>query len=154
MSVFSSKLGVSRASTELCCVLSRGVTLILDIGVIDINTCEPLSDAFVELWAGTFCARIYQSAMLMDTHASANATGVYSSYTATLGGGGGSAPSNSSNATMSMMPSGSASGSASAVPSSMPSGSAGGSTGSMSSSALVRSVSQSSGSTALLRLRF
>ncbi|ETW81564.1 hypothetical protein HETIRDRAFT_241995, partial [Heterobasidion irregulare TC 32-1] len=45
-----------------------GVTLILDIGVIDINTCEPLSDAFVELWA-------------------ANATGVYSSYTATLGGG-------------------------------------------------------------------
>ncbi|EEB99716.1 hypothetical protein MPER_00544, partial [Moniliophthora perniciosa FA553] len=44
-----------------------GVPLTLDIGVVDINTCEPLSDVFVELWA-------------------CNATGVYGGYPATLGG--------------------------------------------------------------------
>ncbi|ESK85679.1 extracellular dioxygenase [Moniliophthora roreri MCA 2997] len=44
-----------------------GVPLTLDIGVVDINTCEPLSDVFVELWA-------------------CNATGVYGGYPAQLGG--------------------------------------------------------------------
>ncbi|KAJ3472767.1 hypothetical protein NLI96_g13263 [Meripilus lineatus] len=29
-----------------------GVKLILDIGVIDVTTCEPLNDAFVEIWSG------------------------------------------------------------------------------------------------------
>ncbi|KAK7451807.1 hypothetical protein VKT23_012486 [Stygiomarasmius scandens] len=38
-----------------------GVELFLDIGALDINTCEPLENVFVELW-------------------SANATGIYSSY--------------------------------------------------------------------------
>ncbi|KAF9528146.1 Intradiol ring-cleavage dioxygenase [Crepidotus variabilis] len=38
-----------------------GVDIVLDIGVIDINTCQPIPDAFVELWA-------------------ANATGVYGGY--------------------------------------------------------------------------
>ncbi|CEL61173.1 hypothetical protein RSOLAG1IB_09815 [Rhizoctonia solani AG-1 IB] len=40
----------------------RGVDLVLDIGVIDINTCEPLPQALVEIW-------------------SCNATGSYSSFT-------------------------------------------------------------------------
>ncbi|KAK7451806.1 hypothetical protein VKT23_012485 [Stygiomarasmius scandens] len=38
-----------------------GVELFLDIGALDIDTCEPLENVFVELW-------------------SANATGIYSSY--------------------------------------------------------------------------
>ncbi|KAL0566841.1 hypothetical protein V5O48_015154 [Marasmius crinis-equi] len=46
-----------------------GIPLILDVGVLDVNTCTPLSDVFVEIWA-------------------ANATGVYGGYAATLGGGG------------------------------------------------------------------
>ncbi|KAK7455849.1 hypothetical protein VKT23_010886 [Stygiomarasmius scandens] len=44
-----------------------GIQLVLDVGVLDINTCQPLEDIFVEI-----CA--------------ANATGVYSGYAATLGG--------------------------------------------------------------------
>ncbi|KAF9052381.1 aromatic compound dioxygenase [Hymenopellis radicata] len=40
-----------------------GVTLVLDIGVLDTTTCEPLPAAFVEIWA-------------------ANATGVYGGYSA------------------------------------------------------------------------
>ncbi|KAF8920320.1 Intradiol ring-cleavage dioxygenase [Mucidula mucida] len=48
-----------------------GVTLVLDIGVLDTTTCEPLPAAFVEIWA-------------------ANATGVYGGYAA--GGGGGPPP--------------------------------------------------------------
>ncbi|KAK7025320.1 hypothetical protein VNI00_016102 [Paramarasmius palmivorus] len=47
-----------------------GVTLVLDIGVLDVDTCTPLDDVFVEIWA-------------------ANATGVYSGYSASSGGGGG-----------------------------------------------------------------
>lgn len=30
-----------------------GVKLILDIGVLDVTTCEPLPNAFVEIWSGT-----------------------------------------------------------------------------------------------------
>ncbi|EIN10567.1 aromatic compound dioxygenase [Punctularia strigosozonata HHB-11173 SS5] len=44
-----------------------GIKLVLDVGVIDVLTCEPLEDALVELWT-------------------ANATGVYSSYSANLEG--------------------------------------------------------------------
>lgn len=44
-----------------------GIPFVMDIGVLDINTCEPLSNAFVEIWG-------------------ANATGVYSGYSATLPG--------------------------------------------------------------------
>lgn len=55
----------------------RGVELILDIGVIDIETCKPLKNAFVELWM-------------------ANATGVYGGYPATLGGPGGPPPGSNS----------------------------------------------------------
>ncbi|KAK0184816.1 aromatic compound dioxygenase [Armillaria mellea] len=44
-----------------------GIQLVLDIGVLDTTTCEPLSNAFVEIWA-------------------ANATGVYGSYGAMSGG--------------------------------------------------------------------
>ncbi|THU80275.1 aromatic compound dioxygenase [Dendrothele bispora CBS 962.96] len=43
----------------------KGVQLLLDIGALDINTCEPLENIFVELW-------------------SANATGTYSSYTSKI----------------------------------------------------------------------
>ncbi|KII92614.1 hypothetical protein PLICRDRAFT_478582 [Plicaturopsis crispa FD-325 SS-3] len=42
-----------------------GVKLVLDIGVIDVTTCQPLDSVFMEIWA-------------------ANATGVYSSYAAQL----------------------------------------------------------------------
>jgi protocatechuate 3,4-dioxygenase beta subunit len=38
-----------------------GVDLVLDVGVVDTTTCEPLSNAFVEIWA-------------------ANSTGVYGGY--------------------------------------------------------------------------
>jgi len=44
-----------------------GINLILDIGVLDIITCEPLENVLVELW-------------------SANATGIYGSYGSTSGG--------------------------------------------------------------------
>ncbi|KAK0472505.1 aromatic compound dioxygenase [Armillaria novae-zelandiae] len=44
-----------------------GIQLVLDIGVLDTTTCEPLSNAFVEIWA-------------------ANATGFYGSY-GTMSGG-------------------------------------------------------------------
>ncbi|KAK0432786.1 aromatic compound dioxygenase [Armillaria borealis] len=44
-----------------------GIQLVLDIGVLDTTTCEPLSNAFVEIWA-------------------ANATGFYGSYGAMSGG--------------------------------------------------------------------
>ncbi|ORY72247.1 Intradiol ring-cleavage dioxygenase [Leucosporidium creatinivorum] len=48
-----------------------GIDLVLDIGVIDINTCEPLDNVYVEIWA-------------------CNATGQYSGFTTaqTAGGGG------------------------------------------------------------------
>ncbi|KAI0793235.1 Intradiol ring-cleavage dioxygenase [Abortiporus biennis] len=104
-----------------------GIKLVLDIGVIDINTCEPLPNVLVEIW-------------------SANATGVYSSYSATLGGSPGAAP----NGTMSLsdIPSGTASvsftdsvlPSGSAVPSGAPGGAGG-----MASSALVRNETFSRG---------
>jgi protocatechuate 3,4-dioxygenase beta subunit len=48
-----------------------GVELILDIGAIDVTTCQPFPDLFIEIWA-------------------ANATGVYGGYSA---GGGGPPPS-------------------------------------------------------------
>ncbi|KAL1748150.1 Intradiol ring-cleavage dioxygenase, partial [Schizophyllum fasciatum] len=44
-----------------------GIPLIIDIGILDINTCEPVPNSFVEIWA-------------------ANATGFYSSYPAELSG--------------------------------------------------------------------
>ncbi|KIY43498.1 aromatic compound dioxygenase, partial [Fistulina hepatica ATCC 64428] len=44
-----------------------GTPLVLDLGVIDVTTCEPLPNAFVEIWHS-------------------NATGFYSSYPATQGG--------------------------------------------------------------------
>ncbi|KAI3605240.1 hypothetical protein WG66_013136 [Moniliophthora roreri] len=53
-----------------------GVPITLDIGVVDIHTCEPLSDVFVELWA-------------------CNATGVYGGYPAALDGPSGALPSGS-----------------------------------------------------------
>lgn len=33
--------------------ICSGVKLVLDIGVLDVNTCEPLNDVFVEIWSGT-----------------------------------------------------------------------------------------------------
>merc|ERR1711939_1040593 len=57
-----------------------GVPLTLDIGIIDIATCEPATNVYVEIW-------------------SCNATGSYSGFASensgTSGGGGGSAPSGS-----------------------------------------------------------
>ncbi|KAL1742386.1 Intradiol ring-cleavage dioxygenase, partial [Schizophyllum fasciatum] len=50
-----------------------GIPLVIDIGILDINTCEPVPNSFVEIWA-------------------ANATGVYASYPAQLGGAGGGGP--------------------------------------------------------------
>ncbi|KAK7037779.1 hypothetical protein VNI00_010740 [Paramarasmius palmivorus] len=47
-----------------------GVPLVIDIGVMDVTTCTPLDNVFVEIWA-------------------ANATGVYSGYGGTSGGAGG-----------------------------------------------------------------
>ncbi|KIY72338.1 aromatic compound dioxygenase, partial [Cylindrobasidium torrendii FP15055 ss-10] len=44
----------------------EGVPLVIDVGVIDTNTCEPLPGAFVDIWA-------------------ANSTGVYGGYPAQLG---------------------------------------------------------------------
>ncbi|KAJ3979898.1 Intradiol ring-cleavage dioxygenase [Lentinula detonsa] len=44
-----------------------GVPLTLDIAVIDVTTCEPMEDVLVEIWA-------------------ANATGIYSGYSAMIGG--------------------------------------------------------------------
>lgn len=40
-----------------------GVPLTLDIGVIDIETCEPLPNVFVELWMGD-----YLLLLLLFTH--------------------------------------------------------------------------------------
>ncbi|KAF8326798.1 Intradiol ring-cleavage dioxygenase [Cantharellus anzutake] len=51
-----------------------GVPLPLDIGVIDITSCKPLPNAFVEIWH-------------------ANATGFYSSFTVDSGSGGGNSAS-------------------------------------------------------------
>ncbi|KAJ4464940.1 aromatic compound dioxygenase [Lentinula aciculospora] len=45
----------------------RGIPLTLDIAVMDVTTCEPMEDVLVEIWA-------------------ANATGVYSGYSAMIGG--------------------------------------------------------------------
>jgi protocatechuate 3,4-dioxygenase beta subunit len=42
----------------------RGITLVLDIGVLDIRTCKPLPNAYVDIWH-------------------ANATGFYSGFTTT-----------------------------------------------------------------------
>ncbi|KAI5826480.1 aromatic compound dioxygenase [Schizophyllum commune Tattone D] len=53
-----------------------GIPLVIDIGILDINTCEPVPNSFVEIWA-------------------ANATGVYASYPATLGGISGPPPTQS-----------------------------------------------------------
>lgn len=84
-----------------------GVPFVMDIGVLDVNTCEPLGNAFVEIWH-------------------ANATGVYSGYSATLGGGpGGGAPPSGSGSASGAPPS-TASSSDSAVPSAIPSGGPGG----------------------------
>lgn len=79
--------------------LTSGVKLILDIGVLDVTTCEPLPDAFVEIWSGKPIALISPTMhSLIWSSTTANATGVYGSYAATLGGGGpsGGAPDNSS----------------------------------------------------------
>lgn len=32
--------------------MCSGIALTLDIGVVDVSTCTPLPDAFVELWMG------------------------------------------------------------------------------------------------------
>ncbi|KAG8745714.1 hypothetical protein FRC10_007194 [Ceratobasidium sp. 414] len=65
-----------------------GVDLLLDIGVIDVTTCQPLENALVEIW-------------------NCNATGQYSGFTTaqTSGGAGGNG---TQGMTMSMSPSGSA----------------------------------------------
>lgn len=47
-----------------------GIDLILDVGVMDINTCEPVSNVYVEIW-------------------SCNATGHYSGFTSNNGASGG-----------------------------------------------------------------
>lgn len=96
-----------------------GVTLILDIGVIDIETCLPLSNAFVELW-------------------NANATGVYGGYPATLGGGGGNGNGPMpSTAPISSMAAPSGNGSMGAMPTGTPGG-PGGNGGGMTSTSLQR----------------
>ncbi|KAF8331460.1 Intradiol ring-cleavage dioxygenase [Cantharellus anzutake] len=58
----------------------RGVPLTLDIGVIDITSCKPLPNAFVEIWH-------------------ANATGFYSGFTAESTGGSGNTGAPPSNST-------------------------------------------------------
>jgi protocatechuate 3,4-dioxygenase beta subunit len=64
---------ISMLSISQCLYIIRGVPLILDIGVVNVETCRPLSNAFVELWM-------------------ANATGAYAGYPTTLGGGGPGGP--------------------------------------------------------------
>lgn len=64
---------------------SSGVPLIMDFGVIDISTCEPMQDIFVEVWAGkrTTLGR----SVVPFAHPSclsANATGIYSAYPAAI----------------------------------------------------------------------
>jgi protocatechuate 3,4-dioxygenase beta subunit len=39
---------------RLIFILHSGVELILDIGVLDISTCKPLKNVFVEIWAGKY----------------------------------------------------------------------------------------------------
>lgn len=64
-----------------------GVTMLIDVGILDINTCEPVPNAFVEIWA-------------------ANSTGVYAAYPAQLGGGGGGPPPTESASSGTTIPSG------------------------------------------------
>ncbi|KAF9255067.1 aromatic compound dioxygenase [Marasmius fiardii PR-910] len=89
-----------------------GVQLVLDIGVMDISTCTPLENAFVELW-------------------NANATGVYGSYGDPAGAGtsGGMGGSGGNGSTMSVPAS------SMSMPMSMPSD---GPSGGGGSSAMVR----------------
>ncbi|KAL0576970.1 hypothetical protein V5O48_005012 [Marasmius crinis-equi] len=86
-----------------------GISLVLDIGVMDVTTCTPMDDVFVEIWA-------------------ANATGVYAGYAATLSGGGPTGTSDDP---------GDASG-PSAMPSGTSAGGGGGMGGGMQSSPLER----------------
>ncbi|CUA68574.1 hypothetical protein RSOLAG22IIIB_13751 [Rhizoctonia solani] len=86
----------------------EGVNLVLDIGVMDVTTCQPLDQALVEIW---HC----------------NATGHYSGFTSANMGGGGNGTAPGGNSTESMaLPTGTES--SSAAPTGAPGG-GGGSTG-------------------------
>ncbi|KAL0071318.1 hypothetical protein AAF712_001174 [Marasmius tenuissimus] len=100
-----------------------GLKLVIDIGVMDVSTCTPMDDVFVEIWA-------------------ANATGVYSGYPTSLGGGGGDSggPGGDSSGAPPSMSMASTSEAAQSSGSSGPpgGGSMGGGGGGMSSTALAR----------------
>ncbi|KAG8727480.1 hypothetical protein FRC11_013073, partial [Ceratobasidium sp. 423] len=95
----------------------EGVDLVLDIGVMDVTTCQPLDQALVEIW---HC----------------NATGHYSGFTgANMGGGGGgngTAPGGNSSAPTGSMSLPTGTESSSAMSSAMPTGAPGGGGGSTS----------------------
>ena len=70
-----------------------GVKLILDIGVLDTVTCEPLENVLVELWSGMFLLPHPRISFSKVPFFLANATGVYGSYSSTMGGPMGPPPS-------------------------------------------------------------
>jgi hypothetical protein len=55
-----------------------GIPLELDIGVIDVNTCEPLEDVLISLWVCPLTLR--STEIRSKNHQHCNATGSYSSF--------------------------------------------------------------------------
>ena len=63
-----------------------GVDLYVDVQVIDINTCEPVPDIYIDFWHGTFSFLLFDIALLIFH--TANSTGVYAGVTAENNGNG------------------------------------------------------------------
>ena len=63
-----------------------GVDLYVDVQVIDINTCEPVPDIYIDFWHGTFSFLLSDIALLIFH--TANSTGVYAGVTAENNGNG------------------------------------------------------------------
>jgi hypothetical protein len=57
-----------------------GIPLELDIGVIDVNTCEPLEDVLISLWVCVHSHPISRYKTHANSQQHCNATGSYSSF--------------------------------------------------------------------------
>lgn len=64
----------------------EGVPLYADIQIIDVSTCEPISDVYLDAWHGAYFAKHYRALSLNQAYSIANSTGVYSGVVASGNG--------------------------------------------------------------------
>lgn len=64
----------------------EGVALYADIQIIDVSTCEPVSDVYLDSWHGAYLAKYLHILVLNHEYSTANSTGVYSGVVASGNG--------------------------------------------------------------------